>query len=593
MFNRKIKWFSLIELIIVIVLISIISVIALVNFGNKTAKARNAIRYDSSYKILTAFQLANVEEKIPKTSCLPWSTEYTLSGTVSGTWCHIVLNGDSNSKNFLKFLKINWNFQDPLNSSKSNDDFSFEFNYKLWGGQQEFVYLTEPIGDTTFLNSTYALEYNSWSLNTLNIDWNFSTIENSISPIYLKDKNWNLVFEITKAIKTINNNGKETISSFTNSETFKNKLLSFWNIKFNQTKSKNSWGTNPSMGENNGTPNSPYPFWFVNENFKIWDWKEFKNPSPENCFNFDLINDTYYSISQKKIAINIPGIPICDLEELVIPANYKGLPVKEIKESWFIIRQTELICEDKQWNQYPSLAYGWPNYCNKPAEIWSYSTATKNYCWINWYEQLMSSSSCNNNNWIYFKYGDGICKNTLWARAKMNESECEEKKQIELLKERTFSIKSYNFSNRVKSIVIPNTITKINHRAFDSYNYEEDKKANYKLNELIIPSSVETISNWAFFGIQANKIKFWENSNLKDLWQQTFFYSNIEYIEIPENLSVISSEVFLWSLPKMIKFLRNELTQTLNNSFWESNLSNKNENLYWTWILNSWTFVKQ
>lgn len=98
--NIRKSWFSLIELLVVIVLIAIISVIAWVNFWNQTPNARNAIRFDSSSKILTAFQLANLEEKIPQSSCIEGSNPYTLTWTLSGTGCTISLNWSPEAKTF-------------------------------------------------------------------------------------------------------------------------------------------------------------------------------------------------------------------------------------------------------------------------------------------------------------------------------------------------------------------------------------------------------------------------------------------------------------------------------------------------------------
>jgi len=90
--NSRKSWFSLIELLVVIILIAIISVIAWVNFKNQTPKARNAMRFDSSSKILTAFQLANLEEKISQSSCINGSNPYTLTWTLSWTGCNIILD---------------------------------------------------------------------------------------------------------------------------------------------------------------------------------------------------------------------------------------------------------------------------------------------------------------------------------------------------------------------------------------------------------------------------------------------------------------------------------------------------------------------
>jgi len=584
----------LIELLIVIVLIWIISVVAFINFWNQTPNARNAMRLDASSKIQTAFQISNLEETIPSTSCLSWSSEYTLSWTISWTWCHISLNWSQEFKNFLNNFKITWTFQDPLNETKWFDDFLYEFNYKLWSSQQEFVYLTEPTSNKSSFIQTNSLNYQSWSLNELHIDWNFPNIEKSISPIILKDKNWAVFSDIQWFIKFKTQNWKNILTSFENSQNFKNKILSFSNIHYNKNHKTNPNNSNSGQEqEKPWTPSIPnHPFWFVNEEWQIWNWKTFKTPSPEHCFDFNLIDDSYYEIWQKKIDKTIPFVPICDLEELVIPSTYKGLPVKEIKENWFSIRQTVLICSDKRWNQFPDLALGWPPSCNKSAERWSYSTAPKNYCLRNWNEYLTSSSSCIRNWWIYFKFWDGVCSNNLWMKMRMTETECQEKKQFELLKERTFSMQSYNFSNRVKSIIIPNTVNKIKYSSFSSDNNEEDKKTNYKLDEFIIPSSVEIINNFAFAGIHANKIKFWENSKLQDLWIQTFYQSNIEFIEIPENLSKFSNWVFLGNLQKMITFLRNGQTETWADSFWQTNLSNQTSNLFWTWILNNDSYIK-
>jgi len=120
-------------------------------------------------------------------------------------------------------LKITWTFQDPLNKTIQNDDFKFEFNYKLWSSQQEFVYLTENIWNTSFLN-TYALSYQSWSLNKLHIDWNFQSIEKIISPIILKNNNWQNLFS---NLYTEDIHWK--IIKFEKTNEFSNKMLSLMN----------------------------------------------------------------------------------------------------------------------------------------------------------------------------------------------------------------------------------------------------------------------------------------------------------------------------------------------------------------------------
>jgi len=142
------------------------------------------------------------------------------------------LDGKQDSKNFLKNLKITWTFQDPLNETKGFDDFIFEFNYKLGSSQQEFVYLSEPVENTSFLN-TYALNYSSWSSNILNIDWNYPSLEKSISPIYLKDETWNLLPSFESALETRTESWKVIIESFSNSINLKNTLLSQANVKVN------------------------------------------------------------------------------------------------------------------------------------------------------------------------------------------------------------------------------------------------------------------------------------------------------------------------------------------------------------------------
>lgn len=248
------KWFSLIELLVVIVLIWITSVIVFVNFGNQTPKARNAMRLDNSWKILKAFQLQQLEEKIPSNSCLSWSSEYTLTWTLSWTWCNVVLDGNSDSKSFLSKLKVSWSFEDPSNWKTINgDEFKYEFNYKLGGNQYEFAYLMEPKeeGSLINLNKTYALEYTSWSLNSINIDWSFSSPDSIITPIVLKDSNWTKLF--SNLYQTWLINWKEKIISFNKSSEYtsalKNTLGSFLNNSSTGEVTENENSTDSSCFE--------------------------------------------------------------------------------------------------------------------------------------------------------------------------------------------------------------------------------------------------------------------------------------------------------------------------------------------------------
>ena len=225
----KNKWFSLIELLVVIVLIAIISIVAFISFGNQSSKARNSIRLENSSKILKAFQLQQLNEKIPSTSCLSWSSEYSLTWTLSWTWCNVVLDGSQEAKSFLNNLKISGSFQDPANWKVINWDlFQYEFNYKLGDNQYEFAYLMEPKeeGSLININKSYALDYSSWSINLLNIIGTFPSIDKIITPVILKDNNWN---QLHSDLYTFDN---WKIKSFNKSSEFKNKLNAILAISF-------------------------------------------------------------------------------------------------------------------------------------------------------------------------------------------------------------------------------------------------------------------------------------------------------------------------------------------------------------------------
>lgn len=398
------KWFSLIELLVVIILIAIISVIAWINFGNQTPNARNAMRLDSSSKIQTAFQVANIEEKISSSNCMTWSDTYTLTGTISWIWCHIVLDWSQDSKNFLKNIKITWTFQDPLNETVRNDDFIYEFNYKLWDKQNEFVYLTEPDKNTSFLN-TYALNYSSGSLNQLNIDWNYSSIEKSISPIYLKDTNWTVFSEIQQAIETDNSSWKTVITSFTNSAGLKNKLASLSNVKYN-------WRVTVNLSWN----------WWSSSNV-VDDWKTFCRPWTYSINWINFVINQWVSIwwitnwfLNQQIQINWNqvwsywknGTFECKKVDWVT----KFVPVWTITEFWncwssdYLFIKNSNTCELKSSFSANDYCEWWVDWytANTPIMLWQTWTVTKsfqlssNWNWIGWYS-WNASATCSDINW--------------------------------------------------------------------------------------------------------------------------------------------------------------------------------------------------
>jgi len=245
------------------VLIAIISIIAFINFGNQSSKARNAMRLEASSKIATAFQLKYTQDEFKYTTCEAAGLEsYILTGALTGTGCNIKLDGSDKSKSFLRKLGISGTFQDPLNKTipGSWNTFIYEFNYKINSPLYEFVYLTEPKENWSLidLNKTYALEYNTGSLDVLNIDGNTS-IQNSFSPVILKEtgsligdlpvnEDWIKVFNKTTEITTFLMNDKRVSFNKTNRDI--NNLTNSSN-----TRTQNNNNTNNTTPIVNSWPN--------------------------------------------------------------------------------------------------------------------------------------------------------------------------------------------------------------------------------------------------------------------------------------------------------------------------------------------------
>ena len=311
-FNKTRWWFSLIELLVVIVLIAIISIIAFINFGNQSSKARNSIRLDASSKILKAFQLQQLEEKIPSNSCLYGSATYSLTWTLTGTGCNAVLDGSQEAKQFLNELKITNSFQDPLNKFVNGDEFVYEFSYKLGDNQYEFSYLTEPKEEWSLinLNKSYALEYSSWSLNQLNIDWNFISLDKSISPIILKSEQGSALFQDSfKESGNTNSKGRPLITEFNKSTELKEKILALENVKYNGitlNEITKTWSS--STGATNTTVDNSFclkgAFSYNGNSFNImsnWLWGTTSNANT----NIILLDSENNQIGNRSLGIKV------------------------------------------------------------------------------------------------------------------------------------------------------------------------------------------------------------------------------------------------------------------------------------------------
>jgi len=167
-----------------------------------------------------------------------------LTWTLSWTWCNVVLDGSQEAKQFLNNLKINGSFQDPANWKVINwDEFKYEFNYKLGDNQYEFAYLMEPKEAWSLINinKTYALDYQSWSLNSLSIDGSFPSVDKIITPIRFKNIN-SIIYG--NLYQTWVVNWKEKIISFNKSTELNDKLKESLNSSGSSLSDNWTWPVN-------------------------------------------------------------------------------------------------------------------------------------------------------------------------------------------------------------------------------------------------------------------------------------------------------------------------------------------------------------
>ena len=89
----------------------------------------------------------------------------------------------------------------------------------------------------------------------------------------------------------------------------------------------------------------------------------------------------------------------------------------------------------------------------------------------------------------------------------------------------------------VESVILPNTITKIESRVFENYT---------NLKSITIPKSVVTIEEGAFlFCTNLTSIEFAEGSMLREIGDNVFFYcEKLKNINIPNNVSTLGGLLF-------------------------------------------------
>ena len=108
-------------------------------------------------------------------------------------------------------------------------------------------------------------------------------------------------------------------------------------------------------------------------------------------------------------------------------------------------------------------------------------------------------------------------------------------------------------------VIIPDTVTEIDYGAFSRNKFSDDYI-------LVLPKNLKTIWEQAFYHSQLSWIKF--NENLESIWKSAFAVNNLSILEFPDNLKYIWETAFTQSIPY------------------------KNI-IFWTWLLEIWNYSFQ